>query len=130
MAHINVNFDEVPDKFEQVPAGVYLCCVEKAEQQPTKDGTKQKVVVELKVDDEANPMNGRMLYDHIGLSGKPISLKRLCMAAGVSVGPNGVDLSDLVGKHVQVRVKMRTYQDAASGETKETPSIAEYLVSA
>lgn len=123
---IQVNFDEVPDKFEQVPAGVYTCSIEKASKEPTKDGSGTKVVVEMKISEDG-PYSGRGLYDHIGLKGKPIQLKRLIRAAGLT--PDGAfDLQDLVGCTVKLRTKIRTYKDAESGETKETSSIGDYLI--
>jgi len=127
MSHIQINFDDVPDQFQQLPGGVYTCTVEKVEQQPTKDGTGQKVVVELKVSE--GEFAGRPIFDHIGISkGKPTQLKRLCMAAGVQVGSSGLDLTDLLGKTVQVRTKVATYTDKESGEIKETSRLGDYLV--
>lgn len=123
---IQINFDEVPDKFEQVPAGVYTCTIEKCSKERTKDGTGDKVVVEMKISEDG-PFFGRGLYDHIGLKGKPIQLKRLIKAAGLT--PDGAfDLEDLVGQTVKLRTKIRTYKDAESGEMKETSSIGDYLI--
>lgn len=127
MSHIQINFDEVPDQVQPVAAGEYIVVIENAEVQDTKKGDGQKVVVEMKISDENNPMFGRKLFDHIGLK-NPISLKRLCKSAGVSVGSGGLNVEDLVGKTAEVRVKIRTYKDPESGETKETPSIADYLI--
>lgn len=126
MAFIDIDFDSVPTKFEQVPAGVYVCTVEKAEKKATKDGSGQKVEVEMKIAD--GPMTGRTIFDHIGLKGgKPINLKRLIMSAGLVAG-SGFDLNDLVGKTVKVRTKTATYTDKESGEVKETTRLADYLI--
>lgn len=126
MPKINVNFDEVPDKMEPVPAGVYVMLVKEAEIQPTKDGKSEKVVVTLSVDDESSPHNGRMVFDHISLK-MPINLKQLAKSAGLNPGADGLEVSDLVGKHVKVRVKARAYRDAETGETRETSAVAEYM---
>lgn len=127
MAFIDIDLDSTPSKFEQVPAGVYVCTVEKAEKQPTKDGSGQKIVVEMKIAD--GPMTGRTIFDHIGLKGgKPISLKRLMLSAGMVAEGKGVDLNDLLGKTVKVRTKTATYTDDSSGEVKETTRLADYLI--
>ncbi len=125
MAFIDIDFDSVPNKYEQVPAGVYICTIERAEKKPTKDGTSQKVEVELQITD--GPMTGRKVFDHIGLKGTPIQLKRLIMAAGLTAG-KGFDLSDLIGKTVKIRTKAGTYKDPESGEVKETVRLGDYLI--
>lgn len=126
MAHIKVNLETTPDRMEPVPPGVYTLRITAAEQKPTADGSKQKIVVEHEVDDEGSPAHGRKLFNHIGLS-NPIALKQLVKSAGIPVSADGVDTDELVGKHVRARVGSRTYVDAATGETKETSSITEYL---
>ncbi len=125
MGHIQVNFDDVPDRMEPLAAGVYVMVVKEANIEPTKDGKGEKVVVQMAVND--GPNEGRMVFDHLSLK-LPIGLKALMKSAGLKVGPSGVNTEDLIGKIVRVRVKARTYKDPESGEVKETSSVAEYLV--
>lgn len=126
MPHIAINFDAVPDKYEMLPAGEYLVRVDEAKVEPTKDGKGQKCVVKMVVDDEGNPHNGRQLYDHLSLQ-KPIGLKQLLKSCGLEAGAGGFDPDALIGQHARVLVKGRTYQDAQTGETKETASVERYL---
>lgn len=127
MAHINVNLETTPDKFELLPAGIYVCVIEEANLDEAKSGG-QKIVAKLRVEDESNPNNGRMIYDHIGLK-NPISLKQLVKSAGLPVSPQGVNTEDLIGKIVRVRLATRTYKDPETQEIKETTSVKEYLFS-
>ena len=126
MAHIEVNFEGVPDKFLPIPAGDYNLRINTVEVGPTKDGSGKKVVVELEVDDETSEFNGRKLYEHIGLK-NPIALKQLVKSCGLEAGPGGVDTDELIGKVCKARVKTRTYTDPADGTTKETAAVAQFL---
>lgn len=126
MSHLNINFDEVSDKNLPLPAGEYVLLVNECVLAPTKDGTSEKLVVEMTVDDEKNPNHGRKVFDHISIKMKT-NIKRLWKSAGLNPGAGGIDVTDIVGKHVRALVKLRTYKDPQSGETKESASIGEYL---
>lgn len=126
MSFLNINFDDVPDKNMPLPAGEYVFLVNAATLEPTKDGSSQKIVVEMTVDDEQNPNNGRKVFDHISVK-MTTNIKRLFKSAGLKPGAGGVDVSDLVGKHVRALVKLRAYKDPSSGETRETASVDSYL---
>ena len=129
MSHIAINFDEVPDTVQPVAPGIYVCLVSEAALEPTKDGKGEKVVAQLKVDDQTSPENGRVIFDHISTK-MTTRLKRLCKSAGLSVGHGGLNVDELVGKHVRVRVKNRIYADPTSGERRETSSVDDYLFEA
>lgn len=126
MPKIAVNFDDVPDQILPIEPGVYTAMVESASVEATKDGKGEKVVVEMKIDDEANPNHGRKIFDHISTK-MLTNLKRLAKSAGINVGADGLDIDDLVGKHVKLRTKTRVYKDPETGEAKESVAVAEYL---
>jgi hypothetical protein len=126
MAHLQINFDEVPDKMLPVGAGIYLCTVVSAELGPTKDGKGEKITVVLKIDDESSQMHGRQIWDHIGLKGLPIGLKQLARSCGVDLS-KGLDTEELVGKTCKCRVTAGTYKDPSTGEIKDSTRVAEYL---
>jgi hypothetical protein len=137
MPHINVNLDDVPDQFQPVDAGIYTCEIEDVEMKPgTRDPSKMKLVVIHKIiggeagEDTAHEMHGRILFDHIGLSGKPISLKRLCMAAGLQWSDDGFDSDDLKGKVITCSVIQKVESDPQTGEQKIFSNIKDYLVRA
>lgn len=130
MALIAGNYQEVPDEILPVPAGEYTCVITKIpEIEPTKDGLKEKVVVEMKVQCPENPeIDGRLLWDHIGLAAQT-RLKRVFLSAGLTIGASGLDTADLLDQVVRVRVKARTYRDEG-GNTKETSGVDDYLITA
>ncbi len=125
MAHINVNFDEVPDRWENLEPGVYTMIVEEASVEPTAKGDGEKVVVKLRVNDEDSPQNNRGIQAHIGLK-NPITLKQLIRSCGLEL-TDAFDTDYLVGCNCACRVKARTYTDKETGETKETTSVDEFL---
>ncbi len=128
MPLIKGNYDEVPDEILPVPAGIYTCVITKVpEIEPTKDGLKEKIVVELKIEQPENPdVHGRLLWDHIGLAAQT-RLKRVFLSAGVKIGPEGLNTEDLLDQVVKVNVKARTYKDD-SGNVKETSGIDDYII--
>lgn len=126
MSHIDINFEDVPDKVLPLPAGEYVCLVKNATLEPTKDGGGQKVVVEMEVDEASNPSHGRKLFDHISTK-MTTNLKRCWKSAGLNPGKTGINVDDIIGKHVRILVKPRTYKDPTSGETRETASVDSYL---
>ena len=124
----DVNYQDVPDEILPVPAGIYTCVILKIpEVQDTKDGTKQKIVVELKVDCPENPeAHERLLWDHIGLAAHT-RLKRLFLSAGLTIGAAGLDTTDLLEARVKVRVKAGTYKDEG-GNVKEVSRVDDYVL--
>lgn len=130
MALIEVNFEDVPDEIQPVEAGVYTCLIDEVpEVKPTKDGAGEKIVVTMKIDNDESPMNGRRLFDHISMK-YPTRFKRLCKSAGLNPGAEGVDTSDLLGKHVEVQVTSGSYTDPDTGQTKPTSNIKDYVFAA
>lgn len=128
MGFIQANFDSVPDEIAPVKPGVYACVVKEANMEPTKDGSGEKLVVRLAVDEPNSTENGRQLFTHIGLSGNGLTLvKALCRSAGIKPGADGLDTEELLGKSVRVRVKAGVYKDPDTGETRETTRVAEFL---
>ena len=127
---IQGNFQAVPDEILPVPAGIYNCRIMKIPQiEPTKDGMKEKVVIELKVDCPENPgAHDRLLWDHIGTAAQT-RLKRVFMSAKLPIGTEGLNTDDLLDAIVKVRVKARSYKDDA-GNIQETSGVDDYLVEA
>lgn len=126
MAHLNVNFDETPDKFESLPAGVYeFEVLSVGEPEPNSKNTGQKVVVELKVVNN-DKHNDRKQSAHISLK-NPVLLKQLSKSCGLKWDAAGGDTTDLVGKVCKGQVKAGTYTDKDTGETKESSNIAAFL---
>jgi len=125
MALVDLNFDEVPDEFLAVEAGIYTAVIHEVPTiEPTKDGKGTKIVVKMKITDEG-PFVDRQLFDHISLK-FPTRFKRLCKSAGHSPGADGFDTADLLDCSVKVRVKSRTYTDD-DGNIKETSGVDDYL---
>lgn len=115
MAHLDINFDKVPDKFESLPPGIYeLKVLSISEPEKTKkaieEGTEDmKVVVELEVVN--NPeFNDRKQTCHIGLK-KPILLQQLIKSCGLKWGAAGGDTQELVGRIAKAQIKGRIYKD-------------------
>lgn len=130
MAHLDINFDTVPDKFETLPPGVYdLKVLSVSEPEKTKkaieEGTEDmKVVVELEVVN--NPEhNGRKQVCHIGLK-KPILLQQLIKSCGLKWGAAGGDTQELVGKVAKAQIKGRVYKDD-SGNDQQASDLKAFL---
>ena len=124
------NYQAFPDEVLPVPAGIYTCRSTKIPViEPTKDGLKEKVVIELKVDGPENPgAHDRLLWDHIGLAAQT-RLKRVFLSAKLPIGSDGLNTDDLLDAVVKVRVKARSYKDDG-GNVKETSGVDDYLVEA
>ena len=129
MPLLKTNFDEVPDEFLPVPAGVYLLEVKSAPKvEPTKDGKSQKVVAEFAIVENENPqLNGRTLQDHISVK-MLTHIKRLFLAAGIKPGADGIDTEELSGKRVKALVAIETYRDKDTQEEREASRIRDYIV--
>lgn len=127
MPKIQVNFDKVPDVVQPVRPGIRTLECVSAEITETAAKTGQKLVIEWRVNEEGDENHGRKLFDHISLK-METRLKRAALACGLTVGADGYDTSDLIGRTCKARVENRTYQDQQTQETKETSSIKDYLI--
>jgi len=130
MPKINVDFNEVPNEIPQLESGRYTLVVSEAPrlEQTKKDASKSKIVVVFKVVE--NPkFDGRMVFDHIGISNEngKTRLKRLALACGLNPS-NGLDTEDLIGKTCLAFVQVGTYVDKESNETKDSVKIKDYIV--
>ena len=127
MPHLDTNFGDVPDEFEQIPPGTYLLEVKAAPQiMPTNDGKSTKMVVEFAVVEDPK-LNGRNLQDHISMK-MLTRIKRVFLAAGLKPGAAGIDTEELVGRRVKAIVIHNTYRDKDSGEERESARIKDYVV--
>jgi len=122
---IDINFDDVPDQIVPIAPGVYDFRIDSATEEEAKSGKGMKLVLEMTCVSEG-PEEGRKLYDHISFKMKT-QLKRLMKSAGLKPGSDGLDIGELEGKIVNVKVKSRTYTDDSSGETRETSAVGDYL---
>lgn len=124
---LNINFEEVPNEILPVPAGIYQLLILTAPTiEPTVKGIGQKIVVDMQIADEGENL-GRRISDHISVK-MTTKIKRLALSAGIPVGAEGLDLTMLEGQTVTAKVVTRTYVDPVSGETKETSSVADYII--
>lgn len=132
MSKIKVNFDETPDEILPLTSGVYTFVVKDCKQEfvEGKNGKEGADVVTavLQVDDEASPNHGRQHWERFYLNNQfgPVMLKKFAKSAGVSVGKDGVDCEDFIGKHVKARMQEGTYKDA-NGDTKPNCKLKEWL---
>jgi hypothetical protein len=128
MPFIEVDLQSTPDKFPQLPAGIYTVTVDSASVEPVKDNPeKHKVVVKMSVkDSQDEKLNGMTVYDHLSLS-QPIGLKHLWQSCGFPLTSKGINTEDMIGKTAKIRVTVRTYPDKTTGEIKESPNISEYM---
>lgn len=127
MSHIDIDFNEVPDKVQPLEPGLYTLRIEESSTEPTVDGKGTKVVLKLRVNDPASPQHDRVVYDYISTK-MTTQLKRVMLSGGLKPGAEGLDVSALVGITVRARVKLNSYQDKATGETKTNSKIADYLI--
>lgn len=134
MPKIAVNFDSVPDQILPIDPGIYPLEVISVEEESVASKKKpgemyNQVVVKLQVRDDGNKNDGRTVYDRIGIDNDwgRVALKRLVKSCGLTPGPDGLELNDLVGKLCRARIANRTYKDDSTGETKEASNIKEYL---
>ena len=134
MAHIDINFDTTPDSVPQIEPGIHTAVIDEIDQEPTKNDDGTNVIVKLKID--GGDSDGRKIKNYINIvsKNKPneyghITLKQLARSAGINVGAGGLNLEDLLGKTVKVRIKSTTRKDKETGEIKEGVEVAEYLFS-
>ena len=125
MPKIQTNFNDVPDEYLPVPAGVYTCEINEAPkiEAVKSDPSKTKLTVVLTVvsgpegAEQAN-LKGRKLFDTIPMSRKT-SIKRLALSAGLNPGSDGLDTEELVGRTVRVMTKMDEYQGEMRAKVKD-----------
>ena len=126
------NYNDVPDKPPPIPPGTYRCLIEtEPEFKKTNDGSKDKVVVIMKIDCPENPLaHDKLLWDHIVVNDTNESkLKRIFLSAGLTIGPSGLDLADLIGATLQVRVVPDTWKKD-DGSVDQVARVGDYLVEA
>lgn len=138
MSAIEVDLNTVPDEIPALPSGTYTFVVESASIEPSKKGDSNNLILKMKVSQDGNPSHGRAMTDYINLGANefaPVACRRLIRAAGLPLRRGGslselmsTYTSDLIGKHVQARVKCAPSTDPETGRTRERSNIAEYLV--
>lgn len=107
----SVDAASVPDvSFDPVPAGQYLCHVEKAEVKKTKAGNGAYVNVEMSVHGDA--YDGRRIFDKITIANpneKAVAIGLSQLASLARAVGEGVlsDSAQLVGKYVLVKVAVK-----------------------
>ena len=117
-----MTFSYNPDDAVQiVDAGIYDAVVFDAKAGETKQGASKLEVI-LKVYDPkgVNPL----VTDHIVAPFGIKRLKQLCEACGVDFASGNLDPKDLVGKNVQVRLRVRT---APTGQFDDQNAVSAYL---
>ena len=125
MPKLMVNFDDVPDKPEALPAGVYEFLITDVSLEETKKKTGHNLVVELEVTEGDH--KGRKTRDYIFQNERgQIKTKHLCKSAGLSVGADGLDTDDLKGLVCKAAVKNRVYTDPDTEVEQETNDIQDY----
>jgi hypothetical protein len=119
MAQLGGSFDAsgvAPKQdFELLPPGDYPVMIVKSDMVPTKDGTGQRLTLELDVID--GPMKGRKLFDGLNLVNKSEkaveiaerTLSAICHAVGVL---NVSDSEQLHGRAMLAVVKVRPAEGA------------------
>lgn len=111
-----------------VPMGTYVANIGKVEVVPCKDPSKQMLKVMFRIND-GSEHNGRPIFDQIVLPGAAMSetanemsanrIKRLCIAAGISVEGDELDIMSLNGKMVKIEVGIRQYQGRDQNEVRD-----------
>ena len=129
MALLEGDFTQVPDVVVPIPGGTYTARIINAPQpEPTKDGLKQKIVLEMQIDMPENPeVHGKKLKDHIGLAAQT-KIKRIFLSAGLPISTEGLNTDDLFDQIVTIRVKPRAYKDQETGETRQASGVDDYII--
>lgn len=130
---IDMDFTDVPDKHMPLGAGIYNAEIlgeDEDNEGPHiyfKEETPQKksIRMRLKVVDEGEN-EGRMVTAFVALKNK-VAVKRLVMSAGLPVDQGGVDLEELPGKIVKIKVTNSTYTDEASGEERIRANVDDFI---
>ena len=127
MAHINTNFDDVPESFQPVPAGIYSLRFDEAPTvEEARSGKGVNVIARHVIDGgeyDGRPITNYMFQSDLG----KITLKRMALSAGVAAGDQGLDLEDFVGTVCRAQITQRTYKDD-DGIEKVTNSVKDYLL--
>src|SRR5690349_19694340 len=102
MCLIKVNFDNVADEIKPIPPGSYVGEMKESSIEVSKKG-KDQLVVKFDIQNEGGVAHGRTISSYFGLDNEfgQVGMKRLCKAAGVTVGSAGFDASDLIGRHAK-----------------------------
>jgi hypothetical protein len=127
MSQININFDEVENEFKPIEPGVYEAVIEETpEVKQNKTNEGQSVHIITKITSEG-PQNGKTIMGFISLK-QQTALKRLALSAGLTPGAEGLDLNDLTGATVTIKVTHRTRKDPLTGEETVQANIADWVI--
>lgn len=126
MAHLQVDFRDVPDEIAPIDPGNYeLEIVEVPTIEPSAKGTGQNLIVKFRVTTEG-AFNGRSVMDYIFLNEFGlVKAKQLIMGCGKEI-TNGLDTEELLGSKVQAILAASSYKDSA-GETVHNVKISKYI---
>jgi hypothetical protein len=129
MAKIPLDLGSTPDEVKRVPPGIYDFEILSATVESNRAGDGQVLNVQGQIvnNEEYETMR---LGERIACKGQfgPVKQRRLVKCCGIEPSKD-TEADDLVGNVVRVVVKDRSWEDEVSGETRVTPTIAEYLVS-
>ena len=114
--------------FKPVPAGTYVVNISKTEVKPCKDGQKQMLKVNFRIND-GSEFNGKPIFDQIVLPHHSMSetanemsankVKRLCLATGVEVTGDDLDPNTFTGRTLRIEVTVRQYEGKDQNEVRD-----------
>ena len=132
MTKIDIDFNDVPTEILPIPGGVYTMDIigtPTLEDVQSKPGNKKIVVILAVVEGPEGDLTyqNRRVFDNISTQ-LPTRIKRLALSAGLEVGADGINLDDLTGRRVEVKLKENTYQDQMTKEMKTNTKVADYII--
>ena len=126
MTQLNINFDDVADEIKPIEAGTYQAVIKDVpEIKPNKSGDGSSIWVLHEIIEEG-PECGNSIMGFISLK-QQTRIKRLALSAGVAVGAGGLDLAELAGATVTIKVAQKPRTDQ-SGETTMQSNIADWII--
>lgn len=126
MPVLEINFDEVPDKYVPIAPGIYDLLVDGIpEIGDNRDKTGKVVICEFIVQSEGE-FKGRKHTERISTK-MTTQLKNLAQSAGIHYGQQGFDTADLNGRIVKASIVSNPYTDK-NGVSQEGAKIKEFLV--
>ncbi len=129
MSQIDLNFEEINEKFVGLEPGLYDAELSDAEVKRNKAGTGDNLVVEHTVSGDT-PQAGRKITNYLSIS-HPMgqtSIKRLMLSCGIDPGAGGLDTTELIGKVCKIQVISEPYKDPQTGEEKPSSRIKDYVL--
>lgn len=127
--------EDMPDEIQPIDAGVYVGTISQVPEVADARSGKGKVLrvsVQITGDADGNECEASrqnaLVFDSIPIwtrRGK-IKIKRLQKSAGLTP-TSELDLEELVGKDVKVKVTQRTYEDD-EGEEQTANNLREYMI--